>query len=327
MSILIVDDSKVICQLIELHLKEGGYTDLIFADSAAAAFEILCINSNKPTTVSIELILMGIVMPNIDGLAALKIIMSDSKAKDIPVIMITGNTDDNSLKLAFEAGAFDYVRKQPFSKIELLSRVKSVLRLKNELNRNIKLMGELEQVNKELLRLTQLDGLTGLANRRFFDEFIDRQWRICKRNWQPLSLILIDIDFFKRYNDFYGHLGGDECLKKVALSIKQIANRGGDLAARYGGEEFIAVLTDTPPYEAVKLAEDNRIRIEAMLRIPHQYSDVSDVVTISSGVATIIPTDEIDYKMLVDSADKALYESKELGRNRVTLAGDIFYYD
>ncbi|MBF0472919.1 MAG: diguanylate cyclase [Nitrospirae bacterium] len=318
MSILIVDDSLIIREFIQEFLTEGGFADLIMTDSVSAAFEVLGIDSNKPMSSPIELILMDIIMPKIDGLTALKRIMADPRTSEIPVIMITGKIDDESLQSAFDIGASDYVKK-PFSQIELVSRVKSVLRLKNEINQNIKLMWELEQANSQLVLLSQRDGLTGLANRRYFDEFIEREWRICKRNKQPLSLILMDIDFFKRYNDTYGHIGGDQCLKKVASVIKQMEKRGGDLAARYGGEEFVVVLANTPSYQAERLAEFYRMKVESM-GISHKSSDASDVVTISLGVATVIPTDEYNYKNLIESADTALYQSKEHGRNRVTTA-------
>jgi len=176
-----------------------------------------------------------------------------------------------------------------------------------------------KEMEAELRRLSYQDGLTGVANRRHFDDALAREWRRSAREKDPLSLIMIDIDLFKAYNDAYGHQKGDECLKQVAQSIRSELKRPGDLAARYGGEEFVVILPDTDMEGAVAVAEKIQNSVEG-LRIPHQASDVSDHVTVSQGVATAIadPTDTPE--ALVKAADQALYQAKKAGRNQVATA-------
>jgi len=176
----------------------------------------------------------------------------------------------------------------------------------------------LEEANKELEQLAAVDGLTQLANRRIFDERLKEEWLRMRRERQPFSLILGDIDFFKRYNDYYGHQLGDECLKEVAACLKNCVRRPGDLVARYGGEEFGVLLPNTPSDGAMHIAETIRLSIWKMRR-EHVRSEISDSVTISLGVATGIPSEQTGGAgRFLKSADKALYASKERGRNRVT---------
>jgi diguanylate cyclase (GGDEF)-like protein len=173
---------------------------------------------------------------------------------------------------------------------------------------------ELNESNKALELLSRTDSLTGVANRRFMDEFIDKEWLRAIRNKLSISFILVDIDFFKLYNDNYGHPEGDECLKKVAAKLKSLVRRPGDLIARYGGEEFALVLTDTK--EAELVANNCRQSIEE-LQIAHKFSEAANVVTISVGLCTVSPDKGTDPKLVIDTADKALYKAKDGGRNRV----------
>ena len=173
---------------------------------------------------------------------------------------------------------------------------------------------ELNDANKKLKKLSRIDGLTGIANRRFMDDFFDKEWLRAIRNKTSISFILIDIDFFKLYNDNYGHPKGDECLKKVAAKLKEQVNRSGDLVARYGGEEFALVLADTEKAEYI--ANNCQQSIEE-LQIPHAFSKTADVVTISVGLCTIVPEKGTDPGLIIETADKALYKAKEAGRNRV----------
>ncbi len=172
---------------------------------------------------------------------------------------------------------------------------------------------------EETLRdLSYQDGLTGIANRRRFDEKLEQEWRRAAREHQPLSLIMVDIDFFKNFNDLYGHPAGDECLKKIAAVLHDAASRPGDLAGRYGGEEFVAVLPNTSQVGAEKLAEQIRSGIEE-LEIPHARSAVSPWVTVSVGLVTRIPTNGDHCASLVEGADRALYKAKQQGRNRIVI--------
>jgi diguanylate cyclase (GGDEF)-like protein len=178
---------------------------------------------------------------------------------------------------------------------------------------------QLEEANRTLERLSQLDGLTGVANRRRFDDALDAEWRRGCRTGAPLSLVLLDIDAFKPFNDTYGHLRGDECLRQVAAALAGALGRAGDLVARYGGEEFAALLSGVAADEAAVVAERLRANVQA-LRLPHGASPAAGVVTISGGVATLTPTERGDPATLVAAADQALYDAKRLGRNRVVAA-------
>ena len=178
---------------------------------------------------------------------------------------------------------------------------------------------EQKEAEKELRRLSYLDSLSGVANRRYFDEIIYREWKRAARNAKPLSLIIADIDFFKAYNDTYGHPEGDNCLKKVANTLKASLKRPADMIARYGGEEFAIVLPDTNLKDAAIIAETQRAYIEA-LEIGHPNSNVRPVITISLGVATSIPEQNSSPNGLISAADQALYKAKNSGRNRVHIA-------
>lgn len=177
---------------------------------------------------------------------------------------------------------------------------------------------ERKALEERLRNLSYQDGLTAIANRRRFDEKLEQEWRRAHRDRQPLSLIMADIDFFKHYNDLYGHPAGDECLKRIATVLHNAAGRPGDLAARYGGEEFAIVLPNTGSAGAEALAEQIRSAVEA-LQLPHADSSVSPWVTISLGVVTRTPADGEDYPLLLEGADRALYMAKQQGRNRVVI--------
>jgi len=175
---------------------------------------------------------------------------------------------------------------------------------------------ELGRLNKELHTLSNLDGLTNIANRRSFEEFLKREWRRSWREKQPISLIMFDVDFFKKYNDFYGHVKGDRCLKKIATALKQSAYRPGDLAARYGGEEFVLVLSKTNREHALQIAS-RCVKTIKGYKIPHCKSTASRFVTLSGGIASLVPDRNKSPVNLIKTADKALYQAKLKGRNRI----------
>ncbi len=173
-----------------------------------------------------------------------------------------------------------------------------------------------EKMAEKMKIISSIDGLTGISNRRFFDETYEREWNRAKREKQPISLILLDIDFFKLYNDNYGHLAGDECLRQVALTITGFVKRPTDFFARFGGEEFVIILPNTKSKGAVKLAKSLRLGLENR-EIIHAYSSASDFVTASFGVSTTVPDNGMDPEHLIKFADEALYNAKKDGRNRV----------
>ncbi|RBP63873.1 diguanylate cyclase (GGDEF)-like protein [Alkalibaculum bacchi] len=175
---------------------------------------------------------------------------------------------------------------------------------------------ELEKINKNLNQLSFKDCLTGIWNRRKYDETIEIEWRRCLRYKRPIALILLDIDYFKQFNDLYGHMAGDECLIKIGDTLKKSLSRSSDMAARYGGEEFIVLLPDSGKEEAIKIATMLRINIES-IKIPHEKSSVSNYVTVSIGVTSTIPNNKSSYDDLFKVVDRALYQAKDAGRNQI----------
>ena len=321
MGILIVDDHEDNRTMLETVLRKAGFTGLSSADSAGQALTILGVHESKVSE-EIDAILMDINMPDVDGIQATREIKSDERLQDVPIIMVTGHADDKTLQAAFEAGAMDFIAK-PVNSIQLIARLKSALRLREEMK--LRKMREddlrefslqLAMTNAALQRISQVDSLTGLANRRHLDSFLELEMRRSTRTGNPLSLMMIDVDHFKAYNDAAGHGSGDECLRKVAAALRGELHRPTDLAARYGGEEFVVVLVDTDLEGSKKVAESLRAAAES-LGIPHPASSTSNCVTISVGVASVQPATRGSIEELMRAADSMLYAAKRAGRNRV----------
>ena len=325
MCILIVDDSEDIRLLLESILRPAGYDNLLFAESANEAYEILGLAKGADETRNVDLILMDVAMPEIDGIEACRYIKEDENLCDIPVVMVTALDEIKLLEVALDKGALDYITK-PFNKVELLARIRTALRLKKEVDHRrqherelIELTEALKNANKGLKELSYLDGLTSVANRRYFDEQINKEWKSKKRHNTPLSLILIDIDFFKAYNDKYGHLAGDDCLRKVAQNLKSTISRPNDFVARYGGEEFAIILPETDMKGAKKVAEDLRLNIELMK--VKLVSGIDKFLTVSLGLASYgADLHPNNIEEMIEAADKALYQAKKEGKNRVGVA-------
>ena len=322
MRILMVDDSKESRSLIEMSLRRSGYTDLVFAESASEALAYL---TDPQLGKSIDLILMDVLMPGMNGIETCRDIKSIEGLRDVPIIMITADSEVDDLDKAFAAGASDYICKPP-NRVELAARLRTALRLKSESDQRKAREAELtqvkhalEQANAKLHLVSKTDALTGLPNRRALDDFVAFQWPRSVRNRETISVMMIDIDDFKGYNDRYGHVSGDSCLTAVASVLCEHLRRSSDLIVRYGGEEFVVLLAGTARDVAASLGECLREKVES-LRIPHAGSRVAAVVTVSIGVATFHASHGVKedaFLNLLRTADEALYVAKRSGRNRV----------
>lgn len=261
---------------------------------------------SKAQELSPDLILLDVVMPNMDGFEVCRSLKSDPETRSIPIIFITANFDEKDEIKGFELGGADFIRK-PINPVITRARVRTQLALKQQAD--------------QLRSVALTDGLTGLANRRSFDRALENIWRQSVRSQLPLSLIMLDVDYFKPYNDHYGHQAGDLCLQKIASSMAQALNRPQDLLARYGGEEFACILPATDAAGASHIAKQLHLRVQ-LLQLPHARSEVSDFVTVSMGVVTLVPNKEESVETLIHTADKQLYRAKEQGRAR-TCAIDL----
>ncbi|MHB8158594.1 MAG: diguanylate cyclase [Desulfocucumaceae bacterium] len=297
--ILIIDDVPSNILILREILQEDY--EIFFSTSGKEGLEIAL--SEKP-----DLILLDVMMPQMDGYEVCARLKADPLTRAIPVIFVTAMGEMEDEARGLEAGAIDYIIK-PIRPSIVKARVKNHL--------------ELKKYRDLLENLSAVDGLTGIANRRHLDGVLDTEWRRALRGSEKLSLIMIDIDFFKKYNDSYGHLAGDDCLRRVANIIKESVKRAGDLVARYGGEEFAVILPSADEENAYTLAEVIRENIES-LKIPHHSSEISDWLTVSVGVATVIPHIVTPPTSLIGKADEALYRAKREGRNRVVSNSGLY---
>lgn len=288
--VLVVDDQAMNIHLVREVLK--GDCDIFMASNGQQA--IAQCQALMP-----DLVLLDLLMPGMDGHETCRQLKGNPLTRAIPVIFISAQRDEEDEALGFELGAADYILK-PFNRTILHARVRLHLAMK--------------QQTDMLKAMVHVDGLTGLANRRKLDEDLLLGWKQCCREQQPYSLILLDVDFFKRYNDRYGHLMGDECLRQVAQALKQGLRRPADLLARYGGEEFCALLPGCGSHGAKDVAG----KLLALVRdagIAHADSPVDSVVTISLGVVTVeAPAPAVDPLLLLSAADQLLYQAKHGGR-------------
>jgi diguanylate cyclase (GGDEF)-like protein len=300
-SILLVDDDLTSIAMLRQILTEVG--QLRFATSGIDALRLA--RQRVP-----DLVLLDVEMPGMTGFEVCTAMKQDPLLKDVPIIFITSHDALEQEVTGLSLGAADFIAK-PLRAPLVIARVRTQLAMK--------------AMADALRRAATTDGLTGLANRRLFDDRIDGEWARCHRSLAPLSLLMIDVDCFKAFNDRYGHPAGDQCLAAVAGAIASTARRPGDLCARYGGEEFGVLLPDTHPHGAWQIAQRLLAHIDAQL-LPHSASTVTDHVTVSIGTATYQAVPETseqpawhppsrDARTLIAAADQALYAAKHAGRH------------
>ncbi len=318
--ILIVDDKAENLLVLESIL-DNMNCNIIKATSGNEALSLLLDHE-------FALVLLDVQMPNMDGFETAELMRCNSRTRYVPIIFVTAiSKEQRCIFKGYEVGAVDYLFK-PVEPMILQSKVKVFLELWNQkklleeqtklLELKLKELSELQQANFKLELLSTSDGLTGISNRRSFDSYIDMSLKNCTRSHKPMALIMADIDYFKAYNDSYGHLSGDDCLIKVAKTMKFILKRPLDFVARYGGEEFAVILPETDEEEAKDIAEKIRTEIEA-LKIVHEGSSASPYITLSLGLSIIWPSRPCSIGEFIQSADKALYEAKSNGRNQVSI--------
>ena len=294
--ILVVDDAMENIQILHAALRDEH--DVLFAMDGPRALEMA--RSQRP-----DLILLDAVMPGMDGYAIVKTLAASAETADIPVVFVTALTSPEDETRALDAGAADFITK-PVNAAVVRARVRTQLTVKRQ---------------RDALRAMILtDALTGIANRRAFDERLAAEWRRCGRSSLPVALLLIDIDHFKRYNDHYGHQGGDNTLIQFAAALRRAAGRTQDLVARYGGEEFAVLLPQLDARGAVGVAGRLMAELER-LAIPHAASPTAPYLTASVGIACMTPGDHSTPADLIQVADALLYQAKSDGRNRYRASG------
>jgi diguanylate cyclase (GGDEF)-like protein len=292
-AILIVDDAPASIATLREMMLQQGYQVLV-ATSGPRALDIA--ERAHP-----DLVLLDVTMPDMDGLETCRRLKSHTATADIPVIFVSGRTDTADIVAGFDMGASDYIAKPPHM-AEVCARVRAQLHRMRSAN--------------ALQRAALADPLTRIANRRHFDNFLEREWHRALRNATPLSLLLLDVDHFKLCNDTLGHATGDACLQKVAHVLQAHALRPTDLAARYGGEEFVLLLAETPLDAAAAIAGRIRAEVEA-LHLPNPRAPNCEWLTVSIGVTTTVPTPRDAVGELFAAADRQMYAAKAAGRNRV----------
>jgi diguanylate cyclase (GGDEF)-like protein len=291
-TILLVDDEPINISVLAEFLRQEYR--LLFAKTGHEALRI--VQEKQP-----DLVLLDIGLPDISGYDVCRSLKTNQATQNIPIVFSTAKDSAEDEVIGLNIGASDYITK-PFNLSLIRARVRNQIRLK--------------QKTDLLEQLANLDGLTELPNRRYFDEHFESEWRRAARRGVPVSVALADVDCFKGYNDRYGHSAGDDCLRAVARSLAKSASRGGEFVARYGGEEFIFVWPEVELKESIKAAE-LACQLVQNLNIENLSSECSEVVTVSIGVASLTPTAEFRKSDLIEAADEQLYKAKNQGRNRV----------
>ncbi|MEA5448729.1 PleD family two-component system response regulator [Leptolyngbya sp. CCNP1308] len=296
--ILVADDDPFIRHMLTSYLEREGY-QVIEAPHGEAALDLYFYHLP-------DLVLLDALMPVVDGFEVCRRLQALTQGNLAPVLMITGLEDEKSVDQAFEIGVVDYVTK-PINWAVLRQRVRRLI-----LQHRLEI--QLREANHRLQKLTMIDSLTQVANRRRFDEYLLQEWGRGVRESLPLSLVICDIDNFKNYNDHYGHQAGDRCLQEVAKTLNQCISRPADLVTRYGGEEFAVILPNTT-MEGATTVSQRLVQGIQQRELPHDTAPQA-IVTVSCGVANVLPMADYLPSDLVFTADQALYQAKAQGRNQ-----------
>jgi len=310
MKVLIVDDSPTIRAALRGLVQKMGHSVIEAADGSKA---LAIYAQDRP-----DLVLIDVVMPVMDGYEAARQMRHSRPDEWVPIIFLSSKEADQDLDRAIEAGGDDYLVK-PVSFVVLNAKIRALQRIESTRTKLLEMSRDLAAANRELENLSRQDGLTEIANRRYFDTYLLTEVKRASRERHPMSLILADVDYFKAFNDCYGHQAGDDCLRRVASALKAVGRRPADLAARYGGEEFAMVLPSTAMEGAVDVAKSLARAIDA-LAIPHVRSGVSTNLTLSQGIASLIPVHDTKSETIIEFADQALYQAKQQGRNRYVIS-------
>ncbi|MFT6733502.1 MAG: diguanylate cyclase (GGDEF)-like protein [Polaribacter sp.] len=304
MKILIVDDSITERQILTSYLTKLGHEPVIAVNGLVA---VKLFKTEMP-----DLVLMDVIMPEMDGHQAAKRIRKENKLW-IPIIFLSGRIDPDDIAKGIAAGGDDYLTKPVNLKI-LEAKMIAMQRIARMKKKLVSVSEELKYANSELKKLVNIDGLTGLANRRYLDQYLNIEISRAVRNHHPIAIIMCDVDHFKKFNDQHGHLLGDDCLKAIAKTLEKICQRKSDLVARYGGEEFAIILPNTNIDDAKLVAESIRKSVEAVYISDDSNNKLK--VTISLGVYSDNPNHTESIEILLAKADSALYEAKKDGRNK-----------
>ncbi len=310
MKVLVVDDTRTDLRIVTAHVRDLGHEVITAGSGEEALARYLADNP--------DLVLLDVVMPGMDGYTVARRIRELAGDDWVPIIFLSAMVEDEHIVRGIEVGGDDYLTKPP-RQLVLKAKLTAMERIAHMRQSLIEVSGQLERANEELHRLSREDHLTGLANRRVFDERLAVEWQRARREQVEIALILADIDHFKAYNDHYGHQAGDQCLVQVAEALKGAARRPGDIAARYGGEEFAILLPATSVQEGARIAGQICAAIRD-LQAPNIKSPTSDRVTTSFGVAGCVPSEQGSARALVAAADALLYQAKQAGRDRVVAA-------
>jgi diguanylate cyclase (GGDEF)-like protein len=298
MKILLVEDSATLRHAMCQYISEAGH-ETVVAQSGEEALQML---EDTP----VDLIIMDVEMPGLDGFETTRLIREWLGGHWVPIIFLSGKDEDYSYRDGIEAGGDDYLIK-PISPVIIKAKIRAMARI-------AEMRDQLKHLNAELAVLSQLDSLTQILNRRTFSELAEHEWLLAVRHQSPTSVLMIDVDHFKPYNDHYGHPAGDECLKTVTQAMKACLHRPADLLGRFGGEEFIALLPNTDSTGAERVAQCINKSVRA-LQLEHKFSPAGSVVTVSIGGATCNYTTGHRLEEVIKSADRALYKAKHSGRD------------